>query len=354
MAGIIGYSVYVPMYRLKQLDAATPWSNFAMGEKAVCGADEDVVTMAVAAAQKAIQHAGVDPTKIEALHLATASSPYIEQYLSPIIAETLDVGPEATIQDFCGSLNSMSMALLACLDAIAAGRIKCGLIIGTENRRTHPGTDGELNFGAGAAALVVGTEGTIVDIEDIHNYSTLFHDRWRVDSENRVNNSVGDRVNYECHVTNEFDGRFDREYGYQKHIDEALKGVMQKVGKKPDDYNHVVVPQPAANLPKLVAKDLGIKQGMAPTTTVQALGDLGSVSSYVILGGVLDNAQAGEKILLASYGSGSSTGVSMTVTDKIEAKRSQVKPLQKQIERKQYISYVDYLKIAENIIRAPY
>ena len=354
MAGIVGYSVYVPMYRLKQLDAATPWNNFAMGEKAVCGPDEDVVTMAVEAAKNAIKQAGVDPTQIEALHIATASSPYFEQYIAPILAETLEIPADATVQDFCGSLNSMSMALLACLDAIAAGRIKLGLVVGTENRRTHPGTEGELNFGAGAAALVVGTEDTIVEIDGVSNYSSLFHDRWRAATESHVNNAVGDRTFYDAHVTNEFDGRFDREFGYQKHIGESLKGVMKKVRKKPDDYNHVVLPQPAAGHPKLIAKDLGIKQGLAPTTVVQALGDLGSVSSYVVLGGVLDNAKAGERILLASYGSGSSTGISMIVTDSIDTKRNLVKPLQKQIERKRYINYVNYLKMSENIIRAPY
>ena len=354
MAGIVGYSVYVPMYRLKQLDAASPWNNFAMGEKAVCGADEDVVTMAVEASQNAIKHAGVDPAKIDALHIATASSPYIEQYISPILAETLDIRSDATIQDFCGSINSMSMALLAALDAINAGRISTAVVVGAENRRTHPGTEGELNFGAGAMAMVIGKDGVIAEIDGVNNYSTLFHDRWRGDSENRMTNAIGDRVNYERHVTNEFDGRFDREFGYQKHVTEACKGLLQKLKRTGADYTHASYAMPSANHPKLVAKDVGIKN-VAPVAIAQAIGDLGSVSAYVPLAGILDGAKAGEKILVASYGAGSSTAVSMTVTDKIDAKRANIKKtLQKYIERKQYISYVQYLKTEENIIRAPY
>ena len=202
MAGIVGYGVYIPRLRLQQKDAAMAWGSWSGGEKAVCGIDEDVVTMAAEASDNAMKHSGIDPAQIGAIHIGTSSSPYIEQYIAPILAETLGLHPETTMLDYSGSVNALAMALLGCLDAIEAKRIKAGIVIGTENRATAPGTDGEANFGAGAMAMVIGTEDTIADFEGIHTYSTLFIDRWR---------STKD-----AWVSNFFDIRFDREYGYQK------------------------------------------------------------------------------------------------------------------------------------------
>ena len=59
MSGIIGYGVYVPKYRIKQQDIGIPWGSFGMGEKAVCGWDEDIISMAAEAVDNAMKHSGV-------------------------------------------------------------------------------------------------------------------------------------------------------------------------------------------------------------------------------------------------------------------------------------------------------
>jgi len=244
MAGIVGYGIYVPKYRLKQADAAIPWDSWASGEKAVCGADEDIITMAAEASEKAVRHAGIDPAKIGSIYIGTASSPYIEQYLAPILAETLDLAPEATMLDYCGSVNSCANALLGCLDAIESGRIENGIVIGTEDRATAPGTEGEASFGAAAAALVIGKDGIVADIEGVHTYSTLFIDRWRAAKD--------------TWVSSYFDYRFDREFGYEKHVVAASKGLMGKIGRKSEDFKYAVFQQPDERLPGLAARGLGI------------------------------------------------------------------------------------------------
>jgi hydroxymethylglutaryl-CoA synthase len=341
MAGIVGYGVYVPKYRLKQADAAMPWGSWAGGEKAVCGADEDIVTMAAAASEGAIKHAGVNPAQIGSIYIGTASSPYIEQYVAPILAETLELAPEATMMDYCGSVNSTANALLGCLDAIGSGRIKYGIVIGTENRATAPGAEGEANFGAGAAAFVIGTDGIIADIEGMYTYSTLFTDRWRATKD--------------TWVSNYFDYRFDREFGYEKHIAAASKGLMEKIGKKAEDFKHAVFQQTDDRLPGLAARALGINRELLAPGIAATLGDLGSCSAFVSLAGILDKAKPGERILLASYGSGSSDAFSMITRDQIEKKKNKLGvPLEKYLERKQYIDYVSYLKITQGLKRVPY
>jgi len=341
MAGIIGYGIYVPRYRLKQADAAMTWTSWSAGEKAVCGADEDIVTMAAEASDKAIKHAGVNSEQIGSIYIGTASSPYIEQYVTPVLAETLELAPETTMIDYCGSVNSAANALLGCLDAIESGRIKCGLVIGSENRSTAPGTDGEASFGAAAASYVIGTDGIIADIEGMHTYSTLFIDRWR---------GVKDSW-----VSNYFDYRFDREFGYEKHIVAACKGLMEKLGRKPEDFTYVILPQPDDRLPGLTAKALGINRELLAPGLASILGDLGSSSVFISLAGILDKAKPGERILLASYGSGGSNAISIIVRDEIEGKmKNPGTSLDKYIERKQYIDYIGYLKITQALTRAPY
>lgn len=340
MAGIIGYGVYVPRYRIEQKEAAIPWGSWAGGEKAVCGADEDVVTMAAEATDNAMKHAGIDPSQIGAIHIGTASSPYIEQLVTPILAETMGLSPETTMIDYSGSLNALANALLGCLDAIAAKRIKCGLVIGAENRATAPGTEGDANFGAGAFAMVIGTTGTIADFEGVHTYSTLFLDRWR---------SVKDSW-----VSNLNDNRFDREYGYQKHVSEACKGLLEKLGRKAQDYTCVVFAQPDERIPGLPAKDLGIQKERLAPAIASVLGDLGSCSTFISLASILDKAKPDETILLASYGSGASNAMSLVVRNGITKKRKQLIPLEKYINRKQYITYTSYVRTREHLKRAPY
>jgi len=341
MAGIIGYGVYIPKFRLKQEDAAKAWGGWSAGEKAVCANDEDIITMAAEASQNAITHAGVDPSEIGAIYIGTCSSPYIEQNVTPILAETLGLGPETSMMDFCGSLNAGGMALQACLDAIAAKRIKCGIVIASEKRATTTASAGEAGFGCGAAAFVIGTKDTIVDIEGIYNYSTLFLDRWRAVTDN--------------FVSDHFDIIFDREYGYEKHIAAATKGLMKNLGKKPEEFTQVVLQQPDARLPGIAAKAIGVKPDkMALGTIVSTLGDLGSASVFVGLAGVLDKAKAGDKVLAVTYGSGSSSAVSLAVGAGTAKGKKDVENLEKYIKRKQYIDYVTYLKFTGTIKRAPY
>ena len=340
MAGIIGYGVYIPRYRIKQADAAIPWGGFGAGERSVCGLDEDVISMAAEASEKAMKHAGIDPAQIGAIHIGTASSPYLEQYIAPILAETLALKPEATKLDYCNSVNSVAAALQACLDAIEAKRIKAGIVIGTENRVAGPGSEGEASFGAGAVAMVVGNEDTIADFEGVSTYATLFYDRWR---------AVADPW-----VSNYFDYRFAREFGYQKHIGEASKGLMKKIGRKPGDFSLAVFQQPDNRLPPLVARDVGINpKQLAPDLTA-TLGDLGSCSAFISLAGVLDKAQAGLRILVATYGSGSSNAISLVVNNHIEAKRGRSVPLEKYVNRKAYVDYPAYLRLTGILKRVPY
>ncbi len=337
MSGIIGYGVYVPKYRIKQQDIGIPWGSFGMGEKAVCGWDEDIISMAAEAVDNAVKHAGVKAADIGALYMGTASSHMVETHLSPILAELQGLSPQASVLDFTGTVNAVGNALSQCLMAIEAKRIKCGIVVGTENRMVGPGSDGEVSFGAAAVAMVIGTEGTIADIEGVESYRSLFLDRWR---------NVKDPW-----VSNLFDQRFYRDDGYAKHIEEATKALLAKIGKKTADYKLAIFPQVDARVPSGAGKALGIKN-LFPDLT-GAIGDVGGVSSFLCMAGALEQTKPGERLLVASYGSGTATAFSIVANDNIGKKKG-TKTLEKYIAQKAYVDYPAYLRLMGNIKRVPY
>ena len=74
-------------------------------------------------------------------------------------------------------------------------------------------------------------------------------------------------------------------------------------------------------------------------------GDTGSSSVLIELAAVLDQAKPGERIIMASYGSGAgSDAFSLLVSDNVDKKRGQVTTVQSYIENKDYIDYYTYEK----------
>ena len=68
------------------------------------------------------------------------------------------------------------------------------------------------------------------------------------------------------------------------------------------------------------------------------------------LSAVLDEAKAGEKILVTSYGSGAgSDSFELTVTDKIDEKRNKAPSTKDYIEKKKYIDYSTYVKYRKKL-----
>ena len=325
-ASILGYGVYLPYYRIKREDIGKAWGGGGRGENAVAFVNEDVITMAVEAAQNAVEHAGVDPASLGAIYVGTNSAPFVEQSSGGVIAMTLGVSPEADLIDFTASPRASLAALKACSDAIVAGRIKTGLVIGTDDRQPSTGSDLELAFGAGACALVMGQGQGVAELHDVFTFSTAFRDTWRADGDSVV------RV---------FEPRYTREYGYAQHITQAASGLMKRANAKITDFQHVVIQQPDDRMPRNVARTLGASPQQLETSLVfPQIGDTGAASVLLGLAAALDRAKAGERVLALSYGS----GVSDALAWKVTGSRPQKRPLGVYLKSKEYVDYTTYLK----------
>lgn len=324
---IVGYGTYVPKFRIKREEIGKAWEGGGRGERSVAGLDEDVVTMAVEAALNAIDSAGIDPVQdLDAVYLASVSSPYLEHSAAGVVAEVLGLRTDGDCVDFGGSTRAGLAALKAAGDGVSAGRMHYALVVASDARPAAPGSALEPSFGAGAAAFILAREDGVARIDAAHVYSTRFIDRWRAPMDPYVR---------------DYDARFAREFGYIKHVIGAGKEFAERGGRKPGEYDHVVVPYVDDRLVAAVGKELGLKPAqVAASSTVKDVGDAGAASALLGLAAVLDSANAGEKIMMASYGSGTSDVVGLTVGDGRRPERS----FAYYLKSKRYIDYVGYLK----------
>ena len=103
--GIIGYGAYVPRYRLAAEEISQLWrggqdaENLPVKQKSVPGVDEDTATMAIEAAQNALNRADIDPREIRAVWVGSESHPYSVKPTSTIVAQTLGIVPHTTGAD---------------------------------------------------------------------------------------------------------------------------------------------------------------------------------------------------------------------------------------------------------------
>ncbi len=340
MAGITGYGFYVPMWRIKSKDIAVVWGSNEerlknlVGEKAVAGMDEDTATMAVEASRRAILMAGIDPEKIGAVYIGSESHPYIVKSTSSIVAEAIGATPEMMAADLEFACKAGTAGIQMAMGLIDSGRINYGLAIGSDTAQGRPGDELEFTAASGAAAYILGKTNTIADIEDTYSFTTDTPDFWRREGEDFPRHG----------------GRFTGSPAYFNHVLSATRGLLKKMGRTIDDYDHFVFHQPNAKFPLAAGKILGVpKEKMEGGLMVPLIGNTYSAASLLGLASVLDDAKPGEKILVTSFGSGAgSDSFSIVVNDEIENRRIPFK-IKEMIKNKKYLDYSMYVKFRRKL-----
>src|SRR3989344_5220564 len=97
MIGIVGYGVYIPLYRIKIEDIAEVWgreaniikNGSAINEKSVPFFDEDTVTMSVEASLNAIKRARINPEKIGAIYSGSETPAYAVKPNASIVGNAI-------------------------------------------------------------------------------------------------------------------------------------------------------------------------------------------------------------------------------------------------------------------------
>ena len=158
MAKIASFGAYIPLFRLSRQEMANAWGVPAVpGERSVANADEDSLTMAVAAGSDCL--AGIDPSGIDGVFFATTTSPYDEKQCAGVIAAALDMRTDINTADFTGSLRAATTALRAAADAVDSGSAGSILVVAADCRLGEPESMWEQLLGDGAGAVLISKQG---------------------------------------------------------------------------------------------------------------------------------------------------------------------------------------------------
>jgi len=219
---------------------------------------------------------------------------------------------------------------------VDAKMIQYGMTIGSDTAQGRPGDALEYSAASGGAAFITGPDNeSLAKVDSTFSYTTDTPDFWR-----------RQHAEYPSHG-----GRFTGKPAYFKHVINATVGLLEKTGTKVSDYDYVVFHQPNGRFPIEVGKKLNVPlEKLKAGLLSPVIGNTYSGASMLGLSAVLDEAKAGSRILLTSYGSGAgSDSFAITVTDRIEEGRDRAPKTSDYIARKKYIDYANYIKFRKKI-----
>ncbi|NPV41354.1 MAG: hydroxymethylglutaryl-CoA synthase [Anaerolineae bacterium] len=333
--GIVGYGAYVPQYRLPATEVARMWGGSDEGlpikEKSVPGLDEDTVTMSIEAARNALARSALDPRKLRAVWVGSESHPYAVKPSSTIVAEAIGTAPNIQAADMEFACKAGTEAMVMAIALVGSGMGDYALAVGADTAQGKPGDALEYTAAAGAAAFILGpAEESLVEIISTYSFVTDTPDFWR-------------RA-YQHYP--EHGQRFTGEPAYFKHVSTAAKTMMEASGTTAADYAYAVFHQPNTKFPQRVAKQLGFSAEQIKTGLLAPMiGNTYAAASPIGLTAVLDEAKAGDRILVVSYGSGAgSDALDLRVTDRLEKYRSLATSTAQYIARRVEIDYATYVR----------
>jgi hydroxymethylglutaryl-CoA synthase len=333
MGGISAFGAYVPWLRLSRGAIAQYWGGRAApGEKAIANYDEDSITMGVAAGIDALGTLARD--KIDGLYFATTTAPYKEKQSAQVIATALDLRRDVYTADFTDTLRAGTIALKAALDAVGSKSMKHVLVVIADARTAVPRSADEQIFGDGAAAFVVSNTGLAAKVLGNVTIQDEITDVWRTDSDD---------------FPRQWESRFIISEGYLKVTREVVETLLQKTKLKLGDFSKVAMYGPDPRSHAGAARALGLDA----KTQVQdgfftTVGNTGTAFAPMLLVGALEQAKAGEKLLLVTYGNGADA-FALEVTNNIaKARRNMQRGLSAHLESKHIVeSYENYVRFRQ-------
>lgn len=324
----------MPRYLIEDTLIANVWgkTGVPIKSKSFPSLDEDCLTIAYEAARIAIESSKAPREKIRAVYVGTESKPYAVKPTGTVLVDALGLSNSVLSADFEFACKAGTEAMQAIMGLVSSGMIEMGLAIGADTSQGRPGDELEYTAAAGGAAFIISraSEGVLAEIEASYSYVTDTHDFWRRAEEK-----------YPRHLY-----RFTGDPAYFHHIKSAVTQFMNENGYKPSDFTYVVFHQPNARFPQKVGRDLGFTMDqIKPGLLSPVIGNTYAGSSLMGLCSCFDVAKPGDKILLASYGSGAGSDVFVFIVTELINERRAKPPLKRFLERmvtRDYSIYARY------------
>ncbi len=304
--GILSFGAYIPRLRLqrKAVAAANSWFNpglrgLAKGERAMANWDEDAVTMAVEAARDCL--VGFDPRAVAALYLASTTHPFDDRQNASIAAGALHLPPALRSLDAGGSLRVATSTLATAL--AAAGTDGHALLAAGDHRQAKAGSSQEMQYGDGAAALLIGSGRPIAQLVGARSETIDFVPQFR----------AHDRAHDYA-----WEERWIRDEGYMKIVPRTIGALLKATGTEASAVSAFCLPCTLSRVVPGVAKRLGIADGAVRDSLAAVCGDTGAAHPLVMLVNALEDAKPGDLILVAAF-DGGCDALLFRVTDAITA-----------------------------------
>ncbi|MEZ3114886.1 zinc ribbon domain-containing protein [Halobaculum sp. MBLA0147] len=297
---IVGGGAYAPRNRLSSEAVAEAWGRSqARGVErvAVPDADEDSLTMAAAAARRALAAADRDAGSVELLVFATTTPPVEEPELTPRLGEFLGVPETAARRTHAGGTRAGTAALA---DALAA----LGGEVETTGVGARAATDGSAPAGVDGPALVVAADAPLGEPNDETGHAAgaaagaLVLDTGRPEGDD-ASAASGARVLARGEYATDYAGTRGRERGavetggldvttYDRAafrepatgaVDALVAGAPQ-TAPDPSEVDALAITAPDGDRPARVAGALDCSPDRI-TTPVRRLGDTGAAGPLV-------------------------------------------------------------------------
>lgn len=282
---ILAVGAAAPSLRLDAAEVGAAWDRSGRGTLAVCGADEDTLTLAWTAVTRALDAAGLTPDAIDALHWGTSRPPFAEGPSLAFLAAAIGCDARVGGSLHAGSAHAGMEALLGAADAVAAGSARIAVVVVSDAVRPGPGTGFEGRCGAGAAAFVLAAEGGTGALGPRVSRTRPFVDRYRGDGEND-NRDL-------------YDARLFREEIFLPIVGEVIDALA---ALSPTAWS---LPDPDGRLGKVVAGRAGAGTP-ASAAVYAAVGDTGAAAALLGAAAAMDAAGT---VAVVGTGGGRTTGV---------------------------------------------
>ncbi len=339
--GIIGYGAYVPRYRIPAQEISQVWTGGAGGtpikEKSVPGPDEDTITMAIEAARNALARSGgLDPRQIRAVWVGSESHPYAVKPTGTVVAEAIGAVPDTLGADLEFACKAGSEAMQMAVALVGSGMGRYALAAGIDTAQGRPGDVLEYTAAAGGAAYILGpADQSLAVLQGSFSFVTDTPDFWRRPYQHFPQHG----------------SRFTGEPAYFRHVANSVQIILEQSGYTPADFAYVVFHQPNAKFPTRVARQLGFApEQYTPGLLSPVIGNTYAGSALIGLSAILDIAKPGERVLVASYGSGAGSDTFIwEMTGRLVERQSLAPKTQDYVARRKQISYGTYIRYRKKL-----
>lgn len=306
------------------MDTSDEWirTRTGIGSRHIA-VEETTTKMAVEAAKRALEDAGIQPEEIDLIIAGTASSDYIIPMLSCEIQAVLGA-KNAVAFDLSAACSGFLFSLATADAYMQTGKYKKALVIGAETLSKLMDWEDRSTcvlFGDGAGAVVVSAEEdhlcSMVQGSDGASGMALFCQNRPVDNpfyrraaQGEVQSRDGDAGCDGFHKTGyvHMDGQAVYRFAV-KTVPSAIGQALEEAGLTADDISLFILHQANLRIIESVAKRLKQPMDKFPTN-LEECGNISAASVPILLDKVCKEGRIkpGDKIVLAGFGAGLTWG----------------------------------------------